>query len=59
MSIIYVFIEVYFQSKIVLCTVVGDYVNTRLLGHFEPILYFKCKHVLFVYIAKQKFRGFF
>ena len=26
---------------------------TRLLGHFAPILYFNCEHVLFEYIVKK------
>ena len=32
--------------------------NTRFEGRFVPIFYFNCEHVLFVYIGKQKFRGF-
>ena len=27
--------------------------NTSLLGRYAPIFYFKCEHVLFVYIVKH------
>ena len=34
------------------------YYTYRLLGREAPIFHFHCEHVLFVYIVKQKFRGF-
>ena len=36
-----------------------SYTNTRLLGRFLPIFHFNCEYVLFMYIVKQKFRGFY